>query len=368
MSILFYCILIYFTVLLSYLIILNLLSNKLKPDLSADIYKEKPFISIIIAARNEEASIIDCLQAIENLSWPKDKFEVLIGNDQSSDGTVEKVLDFIKHKNNFKLFTIDKNLGLAKGKANVLAHLAKEAKADFFFITDADIKVPTLWIQSLLSNYNEKIGIVSGATITKGTTLFHDCQSLDWVYGFGMIKVVSDHLIPVSAVGNNMMISRIAYESTGGYEKIPFSVTEDFQLFIETLKNGWKYKNLLSADNLAVSKPIESFFQLLVQRKRWMKGAVRVPLVLLVFLFLQALFLPIIIYAIYLFPILGLSLWFLKITLQQLFIAQSYTKIGEQYPILKSIFAFEIYSTFLSFIVLILYFVPTKVKWKGREY
>ncbi len=368
MSILLYFILVYFSILLTYLIVLIFLISTLKIDNSADSFIEQPYISILIAARNEEENILACLESIEKIEWPNEKFEVLVGNDQSSDRTAQIVLEFIKDKNNYRLITIDRTHGLAKGKANVLAVLAKEAKGSLFFITDADIRVPKKWIQSLLANYNEKIGIVSGATITKGTSVFHDCQSLDWVYGFGMIKVVSDYSIPVSAVGNNMMISRVAYESTGGYEKIPFSVTEDFQLFIETLKRGWSYKNLMSTDSLAVSEPIQTFFKLLIQRKRWMKGAVRVPLILLCFLFLQALFLPLLIITLCYFPILGFSFWLIKIGLKQIFIFYSYKRINEKFPFFKSVFVFEIYSAALSFIVLIVYFIPTKVKWKGREY
>ena len=50
-----------------------------------------------------------------------------------------------------------------------------------------------------------------------------------------------------------------------------------------------------------------------------MKGAVRVPLVLLIFLFLQALFLPILIASFFLFPMLTLGLWIGKVLLKQLF-------------------------------------------------
>ncbi len=37
---------------------------------------------------------------------------------------------------------------------------------------------------------------------------------------------------PLSAIGNNMSYRKSAYLEVGGYEKIPFSVTEDFQLLM----------------------------------------------------------------------------------------------------------------------------------------
>jgi len=64
-----------------------------------------PFISILIAARNEQDNIIDCLTALEHLTWPKEKFEVLIGNDHSEDNTKILVEDYIKDKSNFQLYS-----------------------------------------------------------------------------------------------------------------------------------------------------------------------------------------------------------------------------------------------------------------------
>jgi 1,2-diacylglycerol 3-beta-glucosyltransferase len=363
-----YFLAVYFFILFGYLAVLIFLLLNLKKDKPATEPSDYPFISILVAARNEESTILSCIQSLAVLSWPADKLEILIGNDQSTDKTESIVLDFIKDKNNFRLIEINQNKGNAKGKANVLAMLAQEAKGDFFFITDADIKVPQKWIQSLLSNYKEGIGIVSGATIAEGNDLFHYCQRLDWIYAFGMIKVVSDHNIPVSAVGNNMMISRNAYQSTGGYETIPFSLTEDLQLFLETLKKGWHYKNLMSPDCLAVTKPIESLSTLLSQRKRWMQGAVKLPFILLFCLFIQALFLPFILTTLCMFPIIGIYIWILKIAMQQFFMLLSFRKINKNYSVIKGVLVFEIYSGLLSILVLATYLLPIKIKWKDREY
>ena len=368
MSILFYFGSVYLYILFSYQLGLIFLLIMLKKDKAANTYTDFPFVSILIAARNEEANILSCLESVARLNWPTEKLEVLIGNDQSTDETASLILEFIKNKTNFQLVNITQKLGTAKGKANVLAHLTMEAKSDFFFFTDADIEVPKNWIQSLLANHDETIGIVSGATKTTNNSLFEYCQNLDWVYAFGMVKAASDRNIPVSAVGNNMMISRKAYESTGGYAAIPFSVTEDLQLFLETLKKGWKYKNLMSSDNLAVSKPLESLSKLLSQRKRWTKGAMRIPIALLLFLFIQALFIPVIVTTIIYFPILGISFWLLKILLQQFCIFLSFRRLGENYSVWKGFLVYDIYSDLLSILVLAVYFIPGKVKWKGREY
>src|SRR3989344_4994871 len=103
MIVLFYFLIGYFFILLGYIIVLLILFHTNKKDRSANQYTESdlPFVSILIAARNEEDTILRCLTAISSLSWAKDKFEVLIGNDNSSDNTAFVVQEFIKNKPNF---------------------------------------------------------------------------------------------------------------------------------------------------------------------------------------------------------------------------------------------------------------------------
>lgn len=127
-----------------------------------------PFISILIAARNEEANIVSCLQAISKLEYPIDRFEVWVGDDQSTDRTKELVTEFVQDHPNFYLHTIEENLGKAKGKANVLAHLAHKAKGEVFCITDADVIVPTSWLKGLVTHWDENVGMITGITLVSG--------------------------------------------------------------------------------------------------------------------------------------------------------------------------------------------------------
>src|SRR5690606_20719969 len=97
---------------------------------------EKVPVSILIAARNEENTIIRCLKAIEKLDYPPELIEVLIGDDASTDQTFKVIANYIAGQPNFRLISITSKLGQARGKANVLAHLTRQATSGFFFITD----------------------------------------------------------------------------------------------------------------------------------------------------------------------------------------------------------------------------------------
>ena len=55
---------------------------------------------------------------------------------------------------------------------------------------------------------------------------------LDWLDLQGIAAASMAFHSPVAAVGNNMAFRRSAYDAIGGYRKLPFSITEDFTLFL----------------------------------------------------------------------------------------------------------------------------------------
>ncbi|MDX5418053.1 MAG: glycosyltransferase, partial [Hymenobacteraceae bacterium] len=252
-----------------------------------------PRISILIAARNEEHNILRCLQAIAGLDYPHDNIEVLVGDDGSTDRTREIVEEFIEDKPGYTCIPITDTLGLAKGKANVLAQLAQQATADIFLFTDADIEVPRTWVKAMLSALDGKVGVVTGLTTVKGDSLFARLQSMDWLYSLGLMQVFSDLNIPVTTMGNNMLLTRQAYEDAGGFENIKFSVTEDIAIFNQVLKRGYKFRNIYEPSVLALSAPTASFGELLQQRKRWMRGSVYLPVYMFAIFVLHSAYYPV---------------------------------------------------------------------------
>lgn len=358
----------YTIIYLFYSLILWWLNHKIDIPKQRITSEDLPQISILVAAKNEEHNIIDCLAALAALDYPSDRYEVLIGNDNSTDHTKELVESFISQKPNFKLINITDKLGKADAKANVLAHLAKVACGSYYLITDADIQVPAAWAQSLLGYVAPNIGIVSGSTAIAGTSLFARLQNMEWMYAFGMISGAKKLNIPVTAVGNNMLISRQAYDAVGGYENIPFSITEDYQLFKEALAKGWHYDNVIDPQSICYSKPTATLATLMQQRKRWMHGAINVPASLGLYLGMQAIYAPILILGLWCAPLPMLIFANIKMGLQYLFIRKVFEKANIAKPSATFYMIYEGYSAFISLLTILYFIIPTKVIWKGRKY
>ena len=326
-----------------------------------------PQISILVAARNEAHTIGACLEGLLSIDYPTGNMEILVGNDNSEDSTLQVATAVAEKDSRVKVFDIKSNLGLARGKANVLAHLAKSARGQFFFVTDADTRVPRQWAKSLLCGAQGNVGIASGITAVAGRGLWARLQNMEWLNAFGMLKVITDMDIPVTGIGNNMMITREAYEKVGGYEGIPFSIVEDFQLTREVLQANFKVINLVNPGVTSITNPTGSIKDILNQRKRWMNGAVKIPLILKLILVAQAATIPLFIGLLYYDAMVALTFLFLKTSLRSTFSFFVYKKVKQKINFGVALL-YDFYAGFLTFITLIYYIIPVKLDWKGRKY
>ncbi|MCC3159651.1 glycosyltransferase [Hymenobacter sp. 15J16-1T3B] len=328
-----------------------------------------PRVSILIAARNEEAAIGRCLRSVRALDYPPACLEVLLGDDASTDRTAAVAAEVMRgFAGSFRILPITDTLGLARGKANVLAHLARAATTDFFLITDADIELPRGWVPGLLGHWQPGTGTVTGLTVVGGPRLFDRLQGLDWLMSLALVQMVSDRGQPVTAMGNNMLISRAAYEAVGGYETLPFSVTEDYELFRAVLARGFGWRNVFEPAVLAESLPMATWRGLLHQRRRWLRGVEALPAHIQAGLIYYAGFYPAL-------AVAGwhggagavLGIWGAKMLAQGLLAGSAFRHAGRRAP-LHLLPLFELYTLAVTAGLTWFRLSGRAFEWKGRRY
>jgi len=96
-----------------------------------------PKVTVLVPAHNEERVIGNTVDAIMRSIYPKDKLEVIVINDSSTDRTGEVLKEKAKRYPNLKILEIKPPLG-AKGKANALNQGLKLASGEFIVVYDAD--------------------------------------------------------------------------------------------------------------------------------------------------------------------------------------------------------------------------------------
>ena len=341
-----------------------------------------PRIAILLAVRNEATYLPRCLDHLLATDYPADRWCIWVGNDQSEDATLTIARQYAERDSRVRVINVTGQLGEARAKANVIAHLVQASAqsdhpADVLLITDADVRVTPNWARALVRRGRTRspfcpVGIVTGVTVVAGRGAGAAWQRIDWLWALGMVKVASDLGIPVATLGNNMLLRRQAYEATGGYETLPFSITEDFQILHRTVASGYDFRNCIDADTLVMTQPMGNLAELLQQRKRWMRGALQLPVYLVSILVLQALFLPMVMVIARQNLALAAGLWIAKAISQSGFILLVVQKLRLPRSLRRQtlwyLLGFELYVSVLSLMSLLYYLFPTGLRWKGRHF
>ena len=129
---------------------------RLKPGENSELYK----VSIIIPARNEEENIVSCLDSIKDISYPADKWELIVVDDRSEDATFRIAKAYEDKIQNFKVLRIKYKAPSPKKYAIETA--IKEASGDIIFTTDADCMPQKEWISEMVKYFNPGTAMVIG--------------------------------------------------------------------------------------------------------------------------------------------------------------------------------------------------------------
>lgn len=120
----------------------------------------EPTVTIMIVAHNEEKVIEEKLKNVLKVDYPKDKIEILVSSDNSTDKTNAIVEKFIKsHRNsNIRLYKVQER----KGKTNAQNEAAKTVKSEILVMTDANAMLKEDSIKEIVSSFDENVAYVSG--------------------------------------------------------------------------------------------------------------------------------------------------------------------------------------------------------------
>jgi cellulose synthase/poly-beta-1,6-N-acetylglucosamine synthase-like glycosyltransferase len=115
-----------------------------------------PYVTMIITAYNEEEKIRQKLQNTLSLEYPRDKLQIIVASDGSTDRTNEIVRGC--RANGVQLLEIVDR----KGKENAQKEAVKQAKGDVIVFTDVATLLGTNGLKQIVSNFADpSVGCVS---------------------------------------------------------------------------------------------------------------------------------------------------------------------------------------------------------------
>jgi cellulose synthase/poly-beta-1,6-N-acetylglucosamine synthase-like glycosyltransferase len=145
------------------------------------IHKDKylPFVSIIIAAYNEERHIERKLINTLALDYPAEKIEIIVGSDGSTDGTVAIAQKFSNQ--GVTVFDFPKN----RGKTMVQNACVEEAKGEILVFTDAASFLGSNALKKIMANFADpRVGCVAGKVryVDTDQNITTEGQGIYWQY------------------------------------------------------------------------------------------------------------------------------------------------------------------------------------------
>jgi cellulose synthase/poly-beta-1,6-N-acetylglucosamine synthase-like glycosyltransferase len=126
---------------------------------------ELPFVSVIIAAHNEESCIAEKIKSIYSGTYPPGRLEVLIGSDNSSDRTAEIISSLMKDYSTLKFSDFSER----RGKGNVVNDLVQQACGSILVLTDANVMFHQDTLFYMVRHFkNPLIGLVDTNMVNRG--------------------------------------------------------------------------------------------------------------------------------------------------------------------------------------------------------
>ena len=357
------------TIIMIYVGYNNVKSVKTKPS-------ETPTstFSIIIPFRNEAKNLKELIKSLNIIDYPKELFEVVFVNDNSTDSSTSIIND---HNMLTNTVVINSKRMSNSPKKDAIQTAILNSQFNYIITTDADCIVPKSWLHAYNSIIIDKHPKFIAAPVTyedsnKLLAVFqlHDFLSLQAVTigAFGLKK-------PFMCNGANLCYTKSVFLEVNGFEGNLNMASGDDVFFMEKVIQ--KYPNdifyLKSLEAIVYTKPLSSIKSLLHQRMRWagktsaFSGFFSKAIALIVLLMNISLILYLI------FAFLNDLRWYIlmlifliKISFDFLLIKKSMGFFKQK----KSCYYYPINSILYPFFTLIVVFASFffKYRWKGRTF
>nr|MCK4929737.1 glycosyltransferase family 2 protein [Nanoarchaeota archaeon] len=225
-----------------------------------------PNVCIIVPCYNEKTTLAKTLDSLLALDYPKDKLQIMVVDDGSTDSTylvakkyISKGVQVFRKRNGGKYTAL--NLGLSK------------TKAEFVGALDADSFVNSKALKRILSYFNNPkvMSVTPSLKVYKPKSFIQRIQRVEYVLSIFFRKMYSligsIHVTP----GPFSIYRKAFFDKYGHYKKA--YLTEDIEVALRIQSHNYIIENAINAYVYTVSP--KTFKSLFYQRRRWYNGFLR---------------------------------------------------------------------------------------------
>ncbi len=238
-------------------------------SLNSDNPDDYPYVSLMVAAKNEEAVIAALVEDLCSLDYPTDRYDLWIINDASTDRTA-LVLDRLAREYQ-QLNVVHRLPNAGGGKSGALNQVLPATQGEIIAVFDADAQVPSDLLRQIVPMFQrEKLGAVQvrKAIVNAATNLWTRGQQAE----MAIDGVLQRRRIAIGGLGelrgNGQFVRRAALERCGGWNEK--TITDDLDLTFRLHLDQWEIDLLMhpAVGEEGVTRAIGLWHQ----RNRWAEG------------------------------------------------------------------------------------------------
>lgn len=236
----------------------------------------RPFVSILIPAKNEENVIVETIRSLNNLKYyrkRKKNFEIVVINDGSTDRTCE-VLEKLAGEIS-QLSVVNRAKNTAGGKSSALNDGLKYCRGEVIAVFDADTQVDPYFLSRTVPYlHQDNIAGAQGRVriYNAGDNYISGLQEDEFAVFSHLLQTGREILGGMTALGGNgQLVKRNALDAVGGWNEN--STTEDMDLTLRLALEGYKVRYCSGA--YLWQEGIDNLLGLIRQRIRWADGMIK---------------------------------------------------------------------------------------------
>lgn len=228
-----------------------------------------PSVSLLVAAKNEEAVISKLVKNLCSLEYPDGEYEVWIIDDNSTDSTPDLLAALEPEYKQLKV--LRRSTEASGGKSGALNQVLPLTKGEIVAVFDADAQVvPDLLLQVAPLFQREKVGAVQ---VRKAIA---NAKENFWTKG-QMAEMALDtwfqqQRIAIGGIGelrgNGQFVRRTALESCGGWNEE--TITDDLDMTLRLHLDKWDIECTFFP--FVQEEGVTNAIALWHQRNRWAEG------------------------------------------------------------------------------------------------
>ncbi|SEL62051.1 Glycosyltransferase, catalytic subunit of cellulose synthase and poly-beta-1,6-N-acetylglucosamine synthase [Parapedobacter koreensis] len=228
-------------------------------------------VSVLIAARNEEANIGRTLSDILAQDFPAELREIIVVDDHSTDNTSAIVRSFADQ--GVKLLKLNESEPVNSYKKKAISTAIAVASGELIVTTDADCRMGKSWLSTVV-NYaaqNSSFLVSAPVVYSEQRNFFEELQTLEFLYLIGLGAAGIGHRRPSTCNGANLAYRRDVFHEMGGFNGIDHLASGDDELFLH--KVAAKYPDKIgfckSRDAIVYTDAKKTLRGFIHQRRRW---------------------------------------------------------------------------------------------------